>query len=84
MERPYHIVGKDDIQEMARLLARNGQALLPRVELIEESKLAVDKMMDVLGRAQIEAVSRLSAEGIAGPSHSGNKGGTVGSEGRSA
>ena len=56
---------------MAKFLAKNGQALLPMVELIEQSKLAVDELIDVLGRAQIEAVLRLSAQGIAGPPHPG-------------
>jgi hypothetical protein len=41
--------------------------LPPIVELIEQSKLAVDELIDVLGRAQIEAMLRLSAQGIAGP-----------------
>jgi putative transposase len=63
-------------------LARNGQVLLPMVELIEESKLAVDELIDVLGRAQIEAVLQLSAERIAGPPHPGKKGGAIGWHGR--
>jgi len=63
-------------------LARNGQVLLPMVELIEQSKMAVDELIDVLGRAQVEAVLRLSAERIAGPPHPGKKGGTIGWHGR--
>jgi len=35
------------------------------VESIEPSKMAVDELIDVVGRAQIEAVLRLSAEGLA-------------------
>ena len=75
MEKPYHMVEKDDTQKLTSFLAKNGQALLPMVDLIEESKLAVDELMDVLGRATIEAVLKLSAEGIAGPPHPGKKGG---------
>jgi transposase-like protein len=52
------------------------------VELIEQSKLAVDELIDVLGRAQVEAVLRLSAERIAGPPHPGKKGGEIGWHGR--
>jgi transposase-like protein len=78
VEKPYHIVGKEETQELAKFLAKNGQALLPMVELIEQSKLAVDELIDVLGRAQIEAVLRLSAQGIAGPPHPGKKGGAIG------
>jgi transposase-like protein len=82
VEKPYHIIGKDDTQGLAGFLSRNGQALLPMVELIEQSKLAVDELIDVLGRAQIEAVLRLSAEGIAGSPHPGKKGGEIGWHGR--
>jgi transposase-like protein len=68
---------------LAKLLGKDGQALLPMVERIEESKLAVDELIDVLGRAQIEAALRLSAEGIAGPPHPGKKrAGAVGWHGR--
>jgi len=73
VEKPYHIIGKEESQELAKFLVKNGQALLPMVELIERSKLAVDELIDVLGRAQIEAVLRLSAQGIAGPPHPGKE-----------
>src|SRR5438046_5388379 len=75
VEKPYHIIGKEESQELAKFLAKNGQALLPMVELIEQAKMAVDELIDVLGRAQIEAVLRLSAQGIAGPLHPGKKAG---------
>ncbi|MGH9607776.1 MAG: IS256 family transposase [Terracidiphilus sp.] len=61
---------------------KHGQGLLPMVELIEQSQVVVDEMIDVLGRATIEAVLRLSAEQIAGPPHPGKKGGAVGWHGR--
>lgn len=82
MEKPYHIMGKEGSEQLAKYLAKNGQVLLPMVELIEQSKMAVDEMIDVLGRAQIEAVLRLSAEGMAGPPHPGKKGGAIGWHGR--
>jgi putative transposase len=78
VERPYHTIRKNDTEALARFLTKNGQALLPMVELIEQSKLAVDELIDVLGRASIEAVLRLSAEAVAGPPHPGRTGGTVG------
>jgi len=59
VERPYHTIRKNDTQTLARFLTKNGQALLPMVELIEQSKLAVDELIDVLGRASVEAVLRL-------------------------
>ena len=52
------------------------------VELIEQSRMAIDELIDVLGRAQIEAVLRLSAERIAGPPHAGKKRGAMGWHGR--
>ncbi len=82
MEKPYHIVGKESSEELGSYLAKNGQVLLPMVELIEQSKMAVDELIDVLGRAQIEAVLRLSAEGVAGPPHPGKKSGAIGRHGR--
>ena len=82
MEKPYHIVSKDNTQELAKFLVKNGQALLPMVELIEPSKMALDEWIGVLGRAHIEAVLRLSAERIAGPPHPGKKGGAIGWHGR--
>ncbi len=84
MKKPYHTIHKNDTQALARFLTRNGQALLPMVELIEQSKLAVDELIDVLGRASIEAVLRLSAEGVADPPHPGKKGGAVGWHGSEA
>ncbi len=44
--------------------------------------MAVDELIDVLGRAQVEAVLRLSAERVAGPPHPGKKGGPIGWHGR--
>ena len=64
MEKPYHIVPRNDTQNWARYLAKNGQALLPLVELIEQSRLAIDELIDVLGRAHVEAVLQLSAESV--------------------
>jgi hypothetical protein len=48
------------------------------LDLIEQSRLAVNELNAVLGRASAEGVLRLSAEGIAGPPHLGKKGGAVG------
>ena len=82
MEKRYHLVGKENTEELAQFLVKNGQVLLPMVELIEQSQAAVDEVVDVLGRATIEAVLKLSARQIAGPPHPGQKGGAVGWHGR--
>ena len=62
MEKPYHIVEKKDTQGWANFLAKNGQALLPMLEFVEQSQAVVDEFIDVVGRAMIEALLRLSAE----------------------
>jgi hypothetical protein len=49
------------------------------VELIEALRMAMDELIDVLGRgASIEAVLQLSAAGVAGEKHLGRKGGKIG------
>jgi len=52
-------------------LGNKGQTLLPLVELIEQSRLAIDELFDVLGSAHVETVPQLSAESLAGPRHPG-------------
>jgi putative transposase len=78
MNASYQIVDRKDSRGFARYLAKNGQLLLPLVELIEASTMAVDELIDVLGRASIEAVLQLSAAGAAGEKHQGRKGGDLG------
>ncbi|HEV2425577.1 MAG TPA: IS256 family transposase [Terriglobia bacterium] len=82
MEKTYHIVERSDSESLADCLVKNGQGLLPMVELIEQSQKAVDDLIDGVGRATIEAVLKLSAQGVAGPPHPGKKGGAVGWHGR--
>src|SRR6266496_1576046 len=41
------------------------------LELIEQSRMAIDEMIDVMGRASIEAVLQLSAVQVAGPPQQG-------------
>ncbi len=77
MKPSYQIVDRKDSQAYARYLAKNGQLLLPLVELLEASRMAVDELIDLLGRASIEAVLQLSAAGVAGEKHQGRKGGDI-------
>ena len=77
MKQVYQIASKKDSKQLASFLAQNGQALLPMVDLIEQAQMAVDDLIDVLGRAALEAVLQLSAEQIAGPSHQGKAAGEV-------
>ena len=64
---------KASSRELASFLAKEGQLLLPMVELVEQAECAVDDLVDVMGRATIEAILRMSAEGVAGPRQQGRK-----------
>ena len=70
-------ISTQEQRELAGFFAEHGQLLLPMTELIEQSKLAVDELIAVTGRAAIEAVLELSAEGMAGPRHPGKAGGEI-------
>lgn len=78
MRRSYRIVGCKDNKGLSEYLVQNGQFLMPMVELIEASRLAIDELIDVLGRASIEAVLKLSALSVAGEKQRGRKGGAIG------
>jgi hypothetical protein len=41
---------------LAKVLAEHGQLLLPMLELVEDSRRAIDELIDEVGRATIEAV----------------------------
>jgi putative transposase len=74
VKRNYHTLdkqGKVGERKLTEFLIHNGQALLPMLELIEQSRMAVDELMEVLGRASIEAVLELSARQVAGAPQQG-------------
>jgi putative transposase len=76
LRRSYHTItrkGQSNASRLAEFFSRNGQGLLPMVDLIEQSRLAVDELIDVAGRATIEAVLQLSAEQMAGPRTPGQR-----------
>jgi len=76
LRRSYHTIttkGQTNARRLAEFFSRNGQGLLPMVDLIEQSRLAVDELIDVAGRATIEAVLQLSAEQMAGPRTPGQR-----------
>ena len=54
------------------------------VELTEGSRMAIDELIDVLGRASIEAVLELSARGVAGEKQQGREKEAVRWHGRQA
>lgn len=79
MKAEYQIANRQDSRALAQFLSREGQALLPMLELIEEAEMAVDELIEVAGRATIEAVLTLSAQELAGSKHPGKRtGGNIG------
>ena len=69
MKKTYHTIrkqGKVNEQELATFLTKSGQGLLPIVDLIEQSRMACDQLIDVTGRAVLQAVLQLSAAQVAG------------------
>ncbi len=73
MRAAYQIADRKDSRALAQFLSGEGQALLPMLELIEQAEMAVDELIDVAGRATIEAVLTLSAQELAGPKHPGKR-----------
>lgn len=79
MNAAYQVVSPADTgrlpgsQEIAGLLSRDGQLILPLVDLVEQAQCAIDDLVDVMGRATIEAVLAMSAQQLAGPKQQGKK-----------
>ena len=79
MTQRYHVVSFPDSpsaldhQHLAQVLAQDGQLLLPMLDLIENAQVAIDDLIDVMGRATIEAVLLMSAAQFAGPKQQGKK-----------
>jgi transposase-like protein len=74
VKRNYHTLdnqGRANERRLTEFLTKNGQQLLPMVDLIVQSRMAIDDLVDTVGRATIEAVLRLSAEQVAGPPQQG-------------
>jgi putative transposase len=67
----YQITSKTDSRKIAEFLSRDGQLLLPFLDMICNTEKAVDELIDVVGKAAIEAVLMLSARQIAGPKQPG-------------
>ena len=76
-KQAYQVAEAKDTEKLAEFLAKEGQFLLPLLEMIEQAEAAVDEVIDVAGRAAVEAILLLSAEQVAGPRHPGKRGGEV-------
>ena len=74
MQTEYQVVepaSKLDSRELAEFLSKDGQLLLPLLDLVTQGQRAMDEVIDVMGRATIEAILKMSAEEVAGPRQQG-------------
>ncbi len=78
----YQIADRGDTEQLRKFLAQDGQLLLPILELVERAEIALDEVIDVAGRATIEAILTLSARQLAGEKHPGKSAGEVRWHGR--
>jgi transposase-like protein len=62
---------KLDSGRLAEFLSKEGQLLLPLLDLVTQGQRAIDEVIDVMGRATIEAILKMSAEEVAGPRQQG-------------
>lgn len=79
MPQSYHVVSRNDSTKalqsrtLAQALTKDGQLILPLLELLNTAETAIDDIIDVMGRATIEAVLLMSAAEVAGPRQQGKK-----------
>jgi len=66
------VIDAGDRKALEELFEKDGQVLLPLLELVERAEGAVDHVIDVVGRTTIEALLKLSArQVVGGPKHRG-------------
>jgi hypothetical protein len=56
-----------DLKRLALVLAQDGRLLLPMLDLIANARVAIDDLIDVMGRATIEAVLLMNTAQVVGP-----------------
>jgi putative transposase len=74
MQTDYQVVessSKLESRELAEFLSKDGQLLLPLLDLVTQGQRAIDEVIDVMGRATIEAILKMSAEEVAGKRQQG-------------
>ena len=72
MKRTYEVRDRADKRAIREFLKREGQFLLPMLELVEQTEVPIDEVILLMGRATIEAVLEMSAEGVAGVKQAGS------------
>ena len=74
----YQIIDAKNRKKLREILSSKGQALLPFVDAIERTEIAIDEVIDVAGRATLEAVFLFCRiKDVAGEKHPGKKGSDV-------
>lgn len=66
-QKAYQISSQSDRRKIAEYLSKDGQLLLPLLELVCNTENAIDEVINVVGTAAVEAVLLLSAQQVAGP-----------------
>nr|MBA3913899.1 hypothetical protein [Terriglobales bacterium] len=80
MKKTYHMVDREaaaaaaTVEQFAKAI---GQVLLPLVELVTQARLAIEEVIDHIGRQTIETILSLSAEQVAGPRMPGKGSGDI-------
>ena len=81
-KKVYQIAEKTDSRKIAEFLSKDGQLLLPFLDLICNTEQALDELVDVVGKAAIESVLLLSDQQVAGPKQPGRVTDDIGWHGR--
>ena len=81
-KKAYQIAGSMDRRKIAEYLSKDGQLLLPLLELICNTENAIDEVIDLVGRGAIEAILTLSAQQLAGQKQPGKARAEIGWHGR--
>lgn len=74
MARSYHTLNSQTSsseEKLTAFLKRNGQQLLPVVDLITQSRVASNELIDSVGRAMLETILEVSAQQVAGARQAG-------------
>ena len=71
------VVHRNDREQIRRVLAGSGQALLPMLELLEGAKASIDELMHDAAVGLVEQLLVLSAQELAGAKRRGREDGSV-------
>ena len=78
----YQISEQTDRRKIAEYLSKDGQLLLPLLDLICSTENAIDEVIDIVGRGAIEAILMLSAQQVVGQKQPGKARAEIGWHGR--